>query len=64
LVWEEMRLYYARRFIVLEGRGHPPGAILYLDSPDFELRVVNTFNLYQLMNQFVFMIMTDSKVPV
>jgi len=33
-----MRLYYARRFIVLEGRGHPPGAILYMDSPDFELR--------------------------
>jgi rhodanese-related sulfurtransferase len=34
----KMRLYYARRFIVLEGRGHPPGAILYMDSPDFELR--------------------------
>ncbi len=34
----KMRLYYARKFIVLEGRGHPPGAILYMDSPDFELR--------------------------
>jgi rhodanese-related sulfurtransferase len=33
-----MRLYWARRFIVLEGRGHPPGAILYMDSPDFELK--------------------------
>jgi rhodanese-related sulfurtransferase len=34
----KMRLYYARRFVTLEGRGHPPGAILYLDSPDFEFR--------------------------
>jgi rhodanese-related sulfurtransferase len=34
----KMRLYYARRFIVLEGRGHPPGARLYMDTPDFELR--------------------------
>ena len=34
----KLRLYYARRFVTLEGRGHPPGAISYLDSPDFELR--------------------------
>jgi rhodanese-related sulfurtransferase len=34
----KLRLYYARKFIVLEGRGHPPDAILYMDSPDFELR--------------------------
>ncbi|MBE0570193.1 MAG: rhodanese-like domain-containing protein [Ignavibacteriaceae bacterium] len=34
----KMRLYYARKFIVLEGRGHPPGARLYMDTPDFELR--------------------------
>lgn len=34
----KMRLFYARKFIVLEGRGHPPGAISYLDSPDFEFR--------------------------
>ncbi|HEY6626680.1 MAG TPA: rhodanese-like domain-containing protein [Ignavibacteriaceae bacterium] len=36
----KMRLYYARKFVVLEGRGHPPGVILYMDSPDFELRSV------------------------
>jgi len=36
----KMRLYYARRFITLEGRGHPPDAIFYMDSPDFELRSV------------------------
>ena len=34
----KMRLYYARRFVTLEGRGHPPGAIFYMDSPDFDLR--------------------------
>ena len=34
----KMRLYYARKFIILEGRGHPPGARLYLDTPDFELK--------------------------
>jgi len=34
----KMRLYYARKFIVLEGRGHPPNTILYMDTPDFELR--------------------------
>lgn len=37
ICYGKMRLYYARKFIVLEGRGHPPGAILYMDSPDFEL---------------------------
>ena len=34
----KMRLYYARRFVTLEGRGHPPEATYYMDSPDFELR--------------------------
>ncbi len=33
----KMRLYYARRFFTLEGRGHAPGAVSYLDSPNFEL---------------------------
>ena len=32
----KMRLYYARRFITLEGRGHAPSAISYLDFPDCE----------------------------
>jgi len=34
----KMRLYYARRFVTFDGRGHPPGAIYYMDSPDFEFR--------------------------
>ncbi|MBK9098196.1 MAG: rhodanese-like domain-containing protein [bacterium] len=34
----KMRLYYARKFIILEGRGHPPGARLYMDKPDFEFK--------------------------
>lgn len=34
----KMRLYYARRFLTLDGKGHPPGTISYLDSPDFDLR--------------------------
>jgi rhodanese-related sulfurtransferase len=38
ICYGKLRLYYARKFIVLEGRGHPPGAILYMDSPDFELK--------------------------
>ena len=38
ICYGKMRLFYARKFIVLEGRGHPPDAILYMDSPDFELR--------------------------
>ncbi len=38
ICYGKMRLYYARRFIVLEGRGHPPGARLYLDTPDFEFQ--------------------------
>lgn len=36
ICYGKMRLYYARRFITLEGRGHAPGAISYLDFPDFE----------------------------
>ncbi len=38
ICYGKMRLYYARKFIVLEGRGHSPGTILYMDSPDFEFR--------------------------
>jgi len=38
ICYGKMRLYYARRFIVLEGRGHPPGARLYMDTPDFEFK--------------------------
>ena len=38
ICYGKMRLYYARRFIVLEGRGHPTGARLYMDTPDFEFR--------------------------
>lgn len=34
----KMRLYYARRFVTFDGRGHPPGAIYYMDTPDYELR--------------------------
>lgn len=34
----KMRLYYARKFIILEGRGHPHGARFYMDTPDFELK--------------------------
>lgn len=34
----KMRLYYSRRFVTLEGRGHPPGAVSYFDTPDFEFR--------------------------
>jgi rhodanese-related sulfurtransferase len=38
ICYGKLRLFYARKFIVLEGRGHPPGAILYMDSPDFEFK--------------------------
>jgi rhodanese-related sulfurtransferase len=34
----KMRLFYARKFIILEGRGHPPGTRLYMDTPDFEFK--------------------------
>jgi len=35
------RLYYARKFGVLAERGHPYGAISYLDATFYELRSVN-----------------------
>lgn len=38
ICYGKMRLYYARRFIVLEGRGHPFGTRLYMDTPDFEFQ--------------------------
>ncbi len=38
ICYGKMRLFYARRFIVLEGRGHPSGARLYMDTPDFEFQ--------------------------
>jgi rhodanese-related sulfurtransferase len=36
ICYGKMRLYYARKFIAFDGRGHAPGAVSYLDSPDFE----------------------------
>lgn len=41
ICYGKMRLYYARRFIVLEGRGHPNGTRLYMDTPDFEFKSGN-----------------------
>jgi hypothetical protein len=38
ICYGNMRLYYARRFVIYEGLGHPPGAIYYIISPDSELR--------------------------
>jgi hypothetical protein len=38
ICYGKLRLFYARKFIVLEGRGHPPGAFLYMDTPDFEFQ--------------------------
>jgi rhodanese-related sulfurtransferase len=35
-----LRLYYSRRNLVLSGQGHPPEAVSYLESPDFEFRSV------------------------
>ena len=38
ICYGKLRLFYARKFIVLEGKGHPPGAFLYMDTPVFEFK--------------------------